>query len=723
MNESPTDVSLSGSAVAENSSSGTAVGTLSNTDVDSGNTYTYTLVSGNGDTDNASFTISGTSLVTAASFNYEAKSSYSIRVNVNDGLNDYEKQFTITVTDVNESPVNPPIPAVNYKPKTSEGTLITDEDKSANGNLSGFDFEGDALTYRVVTQGIKGTVTITDSSIGAYSYVPNPDANGNDSFTFVVNDGNSDSNTSSVTLQITAINDAPRIEDKSFTIPGGVIATYSLDGSDVDQDTLTYRLVEQPTKGTVVIDGSKFKYTPFLGANVEDHFAVIANDGKEDSKPAIIKLILPLSSGVFANGTPIMVCPSNHKIFINLCMLPATNLIGNQNEFIFRFAATYIQQLLIDRSQLSIVTPIVNMVIPPVNFQVNNIQNMFGILLNSILSGSNEPLPVVSSLKNRNVVHIAQQSENSISIEDISYEIIIRLSHREQVDNVNEAVKNANVEQLIDPIDFEASAIYGDKTIALSNFSSYVKRELMVPNTKLKNPITTAVVVESNGTLRQVPTFISNDDLTKSKAVFSSLSNSTYTLIYNQKQFADVEKHWSKLAVNNLGSRLIINGKTKTEFAPNDLITRAEFAAILIRAIGLKHVEATLALKDVKSSDWYFADVQTAVSNGLIFGYEDGTFKGDQTIRREEAALMLSRALKWTELSNVTTATAIDQAVKAFPDATSISVWSKQAVASIATNGMIKGDEKGWLHPKLSITRAETATMIERLLKKAELIN
>jgi ELWxxDGT repeat protein len=103
-NTAPTSLTLSASSIAENQASGTSVGTFSTTDPDAGDTFTYTLVSGTGSTDNASFTIDGSTLKTAASFDFETKSSYSIRVRTTDqgGLS-YEKQFTITVLDVNEA--------------------------------------------------------------------------------------------------------------------------------------------------------------------------------------------------------------------------------------------------------------------------------------------------------------------------------------------------------------------------------------------------------------------------------------------------------------------------------------------------------------------------------------------------------------------------------------------------------------------------------------------
>ena len=103
-NAVPTDIALSSSDVAENESSGTAVGTLSTTDPDAGDSHTYALVAGTGDGDNASFTIVGDELQTSESFDFETKSSYSIRVRTTDSdAETYEEALAITVIDVVES--------------------------------------------------------------------------------------------------------------------------------------------------------------------------------------------------------------------------------------------------------------------------------------------------------------------------------------------------------------------------------------------------------------------------------------------------------------------------------------------------------------------------------------------------------------------------------------------------------------------------------------------
>ena len=111
-NRVPTDISLSSSTIPENAGTNAAVGTLSTTDPDLGNAFTYRLVSGAGDTDNAAFNITSALLRATSSFNFEAKSSYSIRIRSTDqGGLFTEKAFIITVTDVTEvsfqNPINP----------------------------------------------------------------------------------------------------------------------------------------------------------------------------------------------------------------------------------------------------------------------------------------------------------------------------------------------------------------------------------------------------------------------------------------------------------------------------------------------------------------------------------------------------------------------------------------------------------------------------------------
>ena len=107
-NEDPTGLALSNAGVAENEAVGTVVGAFTTTDADTGDTHTYTLASGTGDTDNGSFKITGSSLETTATFDYEAQSSQMIRVKTDDGNGGtFEQAFTISITDIVEDTTAP----------------------------------------------------------------------------------------------------------------------------------------------------------------------------------------------------------------------------------------------------------------------------------------------------------------------------------------------------------------------------------------------------------------------------------------------------------------------------------------------------------------------------------------------------------------------------------------------------------------------------------------
>jgi hypothetical protein len=110
LNYAPTNLTLSNNTIAENQAIGTAIGTFTTTDPDTGNTFTYSLVTGTGATDNSLFTITNNQLKTNSVFDYETKNSYSVRVKTTDqgGLS-YEKELTIGVNDLNEITGNPSI--------------------------------------------------------------------------------------------------------------------------------------------------------------------------------------------------------------------------------------------------------------------------------------------------------------------------------------------------------------------------------------------------------------------------------------------------------------------------------------------------------------------------------------------------------------------------------------------------------------------------------------
>ncbi|MEN8218041.1 MAG: Ig-like domain-containing protein [Pseudomonadota bacterium] len=138
------------------------------------------------------------------------------------------------------------VTAVNDAPIAEDKTVTTDEDTSVSDVLSATDIDGDSLTYSLVSDGSNGTAVIT--STGDFTYTPNADFNGTDSFTYKVNDGTVDSNTATVTVTVTAVNDVPSISGTpAISVDEDTDYTFTPTASDVEGDTLTFSITNKPS--------------------------------------------------------------------------------------------------------------------------------------------------------------------------------------------------------------------------------------------------------------------------------------------------------------------------------------------------------------------------------------------------------------------------------------------------------------------------------------------
>jgi hypothetical protein len=273
-------------------------------------------------------------------------------------------------------------------------------------------------------------------------------------------------------------------------------------------------------------------------------------------------------------------------------------------------------------------------------------------------------------------------------------------------------IKNGTLQ--VPPVQFTVTASYGGKTVETSVFTQYVSRVIELSDGTDLSKITTAVVKEPDGAERHVPTFVFAKD-GKQYAKINSLTNSTYALIYNQASFADAAGKWYENIVSEMASREILFGRGTGVFDGGASITRAEFAAVLVRALGLP-ANGTSKFTDVASTDWYAGAVGTAASYGLVLGYTDGSFGPNNNITRQEAMAMIARAAKVAEFSGKTSE------LTAFSDAASVSDWAVSAAQYNVGSGLIVGDN-GQLRPNDPITRAESATVVLRLLQKAGLVD
>jgi len=320
-----------------------------------------------------------------------------------------------------------------------------------------------------------------------------------------------------------------------------------------------------------------------------------------------------------------------------------------------------------------------------------------------------------------NIDSVSGKFGQSVSLSDISVSVSISEPSGAEAKVVQDAAASGGYAIQVPAVEFTVSCTYGGQTVAVSTFSSYVERTIAIPDGVDSSKITTAIVVEADGSVHHVPTEVTVVD-GKYYAKINSLTNSVYTLIYNPLKFSDVENHWAKDAINDMGSRLVVSGVGNNNYAPDRNIARAEFAAIMVRALGLEPGTGTNGFKDVASADWFCGYVKTAASYGIINGYDSSTFGPNDMITREQAMAMMARAMKITGLKVSLTDRDASSLLAAYTDASSASDYAVGSIAACLKTGVVSGTSKNTISPKDYVTRAEVAVMAERLLKQSGLI-
>ncbi|WP_405168348.1 Ig-like domain-containing protein [Paenibacillus sp. FSL H3-0286] len=320
-----------------------------------------------------------------------------------------------------------------------------------------------------------------------------------------------------------------------------------------------------------------------------------------------------------------------------------------------------------------------------------------------------------------NIDALNEQIGKSVALQDIKIQIEISAPTADKVKALEAAAQKGSFSLVSAPVNFTARGIYGDKSIELSQFNTYVKRTIAIPEGMDPNKITTGVYVDSEGSVHHVPTKVVVID-GKYFATINSLSGGTYSVIWHPLEFSDVANHWAKEAVNDMGSRLVIEGTGSGQFTPDQAITRAEFAAIVVRGLGLEMEQAATPFSDVKTTDWYNSAINTAFTYQLINGFEDGMFRPDEHITREQAMLIIAKAMKITALQTKLSVQSADVLLAPFTDSSKVSNWAISGVTDTLQAGIIKGRSSKGLAPKDDMTRAEVAEIVKRLLEKSDLI-
>lgn len=244
------------------------------------------------------------------------------------------------------------------------------------------------------------------------------------------------------------------------------------------------------------------------------------------------------------------------------------------------------------------------------------------------------------------------------------------------------------------------------KKLPLSKFEQPLTIRLKLAD-NADTDLTGIYYIADNGELEYIGGTVDNGFM---KAEITHFSK--YAILEFNKTFSDVpSKHWASKVIKTLAAKHIIEGTSATTFSPSKELTRAEFVALLVRALDLKATKQA-NFSDVSGTAWY-ADVVAAASEaGLVTGDDKGKFNPGAKVTREEMAVILIRAYE-KKTGKKAEQPAGSASLK---DSDSISAWAASSVAQAVELGLLQGREGGLFAPKASLNRAEGAQVIHSLV-------
>jgi len=175
--------------------------------------------------------------------------------------------------------------------------------------------------------------------------------------------------------------------------------------------------------------------------------------------------------------------------------------------------------------------------------------------------------------------------------------------------------------------------------------------------------------------------------------------------------FSDVAQHWARGPISTLAGMHIVGGHRDGTYRPEAVISRAEFVAMLVRALALpENTRAAERFADAATFSWAAGAIGAAVQAGLVGGNADGSFAPERGITRAELAVIMARVVQ----QGLVTVPRVPAAV--FADQHAIPAWAASGVRMAAEAGLVQGTGEGRFNPHNLATRAEVATMLYRLV-------
>ncbi|MBM7564946.1 hypothetical protein JOC55_001891 [Paenibacillus sacheonensis] len=266
----------------------------------------------------------------------------------------------------------------------------------------------------------------------------------------------------------------------------------------------------------------------------------------------------------------------------------------------------------------------------------------------------------------------------------------------------------------------ELSVLSGGKPIAWSNGSAPAEVSIpYVPTAQeAANPGALSVwYIDGNG--QATPVIGGKYDAAAKGMTFTTTHFSTYAVAYDQAAFGDLKNvPWAREAIEALAAKGIIQGITKTAFAPGKPVTRADFLLLLVRTLGLEAASGSnasaAAFPDVPAGAYYGDAARIAQSLGIALGSDDGRFHPEAQISRQDAAVLIERAYR---AAGKQLPAGTEASLSGFADAGKVAGYARSGVEALVAAGLLQGSA-GQLNPLGSLTRAESAVLLYRLYER-----
>ncbi|MEK5437001.1 MULTISPECIES: glycoside hydrolase domain-containing protein [Paenibacillus] len=292
---------------------------------------------------------------------------------------------------------------------------------------------------------------------------------------------------------------------------------------------------------------------------------------------------------------------------------------------------------------------------------------------------------------------------------DSTIELIMTLLSESDANNllaIRQSSTHANIKISGNVINFRLSIVGKDgKVTSLNSFDKPMTIRFKA-DPSLNPNLTGIYYLADNGTLEYVRGTFINGEWVADIHHFSK-----YAVLEFKKLFTDVKStHWAADAIKQLAAKQFIEGTSAAMFEPERSITRAEFTAMLVKALNLTSMGES-KFTDVSKGAWYEGAVSMAVKAGIIKGISTMSFNPDASIKREEIVTMLMRAyviLKEVELNGKT--------ASSFTDESAVATWALESVRAAAALHLINGREANKFVPSGITSRAEAAALLNRVI-------